>query len=240
MPLRNNMVWFIGAYVAIVLAVDTLAVMPDARQFGVNWRIFHWRADGLLAQFDYFKFVFWLVVPLVWCAAMARVARKYAPEAAQENMRWDWAYFGFSRWKRSDIHLLSVLTILGAISVLAILFIPALREYYPSSRELPWDTKLRHLRQFLLWNISWLPAWEFMLRYFLLRPFAERWPRFGWLVVPVFEGVYHLQKHPLEALLMFGAGLVFTAWVVRRKNLMLPLIVHGSVEVGLMAFLVLV
>jgi len=230
------MVWFVGAYVAVVLLIDTLAASGE-RQYGVDWRIFLWRASGPLAQFDYFKFLFWLAAPLVWCVAMHFAARGRSDSS---SMRWDWGYFGFSRWKRVDYYLLLILMALGVVCVAAILFIPALREYYPSSSRLPWDAKLSVLRRQLLWNISWLPAWEFMHRYFLLRPLAERWPRWGWLIVPLYEGAYHLQKHPLEALLMFGAGMVFTWWTLRRKNLMLPLIVHGSVEVGLMAFLVLV
>jgi len=33
---------------------------------------------------------------------------------------------------------------------------------------------------------------------------------------------------------------LFTWWAVQRRNILLPLIVHASVEIGLMAFLVLV
>ena len=79
-----------------------------------------------------------------------------------------------------------------------------------------------------------------MHRYFLLRPLSERWPRWGWVVVPVSEALYHLQKDPLEMAAMFVAGVVFTLWTSARKNLMLPFLVHAAVEAGLAAFLVLV
>ncbi len=235
------MPWLILGYVVLVLLVDGLAIGARGRPFGINWRIFLWRADGLLAQFDYFKFLFWLVVPLLWCAVMSfRVRGKTGEQVDGDWMRWDWGYFGFSRWKRIDIYLLIASVVIGVGCVLAILFIPALRDYYPSASDFSWGEKMRSLRTQLLWNVSWLPGWEFMHRYFLLRPLTARWPRWGWIAVPVLEAAYHIQKDPLEMAAMFVAGVFFTWWTVRRKNIMLPFILHGSVEVGLMAFLVLV
>ncbi|MCC6490869.1 MAG: CPBP family intramembrane metalloprotease, partial [Candidatus Hydrogenedentes bacterium] len=82
--------------------------------------------------------------------------------------------------------------------------------------------------------------WEFLHRYFLVRPFSARWPRYGWLVVPVSEGAYHLQKHWTEMILMVAFSVALTWWTVRRKNALLPFLAHLFVEVELIAFMVLV
>lgn len=226
----NKRVWFVCFYVFVVLLIDTLAANNVRWQldFGVadltiRWSVFSWRGDGAFAQFDFFKFVFWFVVPVTLCLP-----------------RMDWGYFGFARWKRADIYLLLGMVAIGIVSVLSILYIPQLREWYPSASRHSSGVKLSMLYQQMLWTSSWLLGWEFMHRYFLLRAVVEKWPRWGWLLVPVSEALYHLQKDPIEMAAMFVAGIAFTVWTATRKNLMLPLIVHGSVEVGLAAFLVLV
>lgn len=227
---QSKRVWWSLAYVFVVLLVDTLAANGvrwrldfGAYEMAVDWSVFSWRGDGVLAQFDWFKFLFWLVAPVAVCF---------------RGM--DWGYFGFGRWKRVDVYLTLAMAVAGIACVLAILYVPQLREWYPSRAKWSWGDKAFDLYRQALWNVSWLPGWEFLHRYFLLRPFAERWPRWGWIVVPVSEALYHLQKDPIEMTAMFAAGIVFTLWTVARKNAMLPLLVHGTVEAGLAAFLVLV
>jgi membrane protease YdiL (CAAX protease family) len=227
-PSGNRSVYLIVAYVAVVLLIDALAANRvrwdldlGAIQWSIEWRNFMWRHDD---QFDSFKFVLWLVVPLAFSLGAGL----------------DWGYFGFGRWKKNDLVLLAGLIVLGGLAVGAIAFIPALREYYPSQRGLSWHSKNELLYMQLMWNLSWLPGWEFMHRYFLLSAVQSRWPRFGWLLVPLSEGLYHLQKHWTEMLAMVAASVCFTQWTMRRKNLMLPFIVHAAVELGLAAFRILV
>lgn len=222
----KNRAWWVGAYVAMVLLVDTLAynrihwsIDLGFVDFSINWTRFQWTGDGALSHFDYFKFLFWFVIPFALCF-----------------WEMDWGYFGFARWTRTDLYILAVLVALGLLCVGAIAFIPQLREYYPSTRTYPWEVRSRIIYGELLWNLSWLPGWEFMHRYFLLRPFAERWPRAGWLVVPLAEGLYHLQKSPLEIVAMVIGSILFTQWTLLRKNLMLPFFVHAAVEIGLILF----
>ena len=207
-PNANKRVWWIAAYVFVVLLVDSLAANGvrwrldfGAFDFAINWTMFTWRGSGALAQFDYFKFMFWFVIPFALCF-----------------WEMDWGYFGFARWKRFDVYLLLGMAAIGLLCVLAILFIPQLREWYPSRAKWSWGDKTFDLYRQALWNISWLPGWEFMHRYFLLRPLAERWPRWGWNVVPVSEALYHLQKDPVEMAAMFAAGVVFTLWTVARRT----------------------
>lgn len=225
----RNRVWWVVAYVAAVLLIDALAANNirwhlDAGAFHpvIHWNVFTWRGSGPLEQFDFFKFLFWLVIPVTLCAR-----------------RMEWAYFGFARWKRTDIYLFFALAVTGLLCVFAILFIPQLREWYPSGSGLAWSEKRILLYRQTVWNISWLPGWEFLHRYFLLRPLADRWPRWGWVVVPIAEALYHLQKDPLEMAAMFAAGIAFTLWARARRNLLLPFLVHATVEAGLAAFQVL-
>ena len=208
----------VAGYVAIVLLVDTLAALGV--QVPVDWRMFRWPSDN---GFDRFKFLTWFVVPFV---------------LSLRGM--DWGYLGFKRWKRPDSILLLGLAGLGLLAVLSILLIPGLRDYYPSLSERTWSEKWGDAGRGMLWVTSWLVGWEFLHRYFLLRPFAARWPRFGWLIVPFSEGVYHLQKHPAEMAAMVAVSLILTWWTLRRRNAMLPFLAHLIVEVELILFLVLV
>ncbi len=207
----------VAAYVFVVLLVDTLAALGVREP--IDWRIFRWQsANG----FDWFKFITWFVVPFI---------------LSLRGM--DWGFFGFKRWKRRDWALLAALGVLGLVAVLAINVFPSLREYYPSYRNAPWPQKWDVIARGLLWTFSWLVGWEFLHRYFLLRPFAARWPRYGWLIVPFSEGVYHLQKAPLEMTAMVVFSLVLTSWALRRRNALLPFLAHLMVEVELVLFMVL-
>ena len=207
----------VAAYVAVVLLVDTLAAMEVRTPF--DWRAFSWTTES---GFDLFKFVAWFAIPFIFCLS---------------NM--DWGWFGSARWKRNDALLLAGLAVLGLLAVLGILLIPGLRDYYPSMSHRPWPEKWDILTRALLWNASWLLGWEFLHRYFLVRPFAARWPRYGWLIVPLSEGVYHLQKHWTEMLVMVAFSLALTWWTIQRRNALLPFLAHLVVELELVAFMVL-
>jgi membrane protease YdiL (CAAX protease family) len=67
----------------------------------------------------------------------------------------------------------------------------------------------------------------------------EHWPRYGWLLVPLAEGVYHLQKPWPEMLGMVAFSLIATQWTLRRDNMLLPLLVHLAIEIELVAFMLL-
>ena len=206
------------AYAALVLAADTLAM--HGVRFIFDWRIFQWStANGA----DLFKFVAWFVVPFVLC------------------LPWmDWGYFGVKRWRRIDYVFLAGLAVVAVLTVLTILLFPTLRATYPSAASLSAHAKWSFLAHNVTWTLSWLIGWEFLHRYFLLRPLAAQWPRFGWLLIPVYEGVYHLQKPLLEAAGMVAFSLALTYWALNRRNALLPFLAHLMVELSLIIFLVLV
>ncbi len=204
----------IVGYAIAVLAIDALAT--SNAKFGFDWGVFRCR---LRNGFDVYKFLAWFAIPFV-CSLP----------------RMDWGYFGFKRWKRRDIYLLLVMAALGLVAVLAIPLFPGLRSLYRGLGEYPWARKWQYSKQTLLWTFSWLVGWEFLHRYFLLTHVHKRWPRFGWLIIPLFEGVYHLQKPLIEAFGMALFSLLLTQWTVRRRNALLPGLAHLIVELELLAF----
>lgn len=204
--------WVIG-YVAIVLVVDTLIAHRVTIPF--HWSVLHFQPYG----FDVFKAVAWLIIPLCLTFRMAH---------------WDW--FGVKRWRRSDVAVLAGMAAIGALAVLLIKFVPGLRGFYPSYAGMPAQAKIDFAVFYAIWWLSWLPGWEYMHRFYLLGTVNARWPVWGWILVPVFEALYHLQKHPLEAAGMFAMGVVLTWWARKRENVLLPFLAHFLVEAELLAF----
>ena len=201
-------------YVACALIADTLAA--QGVQTPLDWTVLRWR--GPLAA-DLFKFAAWFCVPFAL------------------SLPWlDVGWFSLRRWRRADWFLLGGIVVAGAAAMALIPFVPSLRETYGSASGLSPEQKWSMLIHSLVWTVSWLVGWEFMHRYFLLRPVSNAWPRYGWLLVPVFETVYHLQKPLLEAGGMLLFSVVLTYWAIKRRNLMLPLIAHLIIELELIAF----
>lgn len=224
-------------YVAVVLAVDTLAV--SRVKTPIDWSMFQWflpkslgflesttglRLDFLkqiwMSRLDVFKLLFWFVIPFVFCLH-----------------RMDWGALGVRRWKRVDYRILAVLAVLGMCAVLLIPHIPQLRSNYSSLAEASAEQKWIALRGNLVWVASWLIGWEFLHRYVLLRHAQRLWPVWGWLLVPFSEGVYHLQKPWIEALGMVVFSIILTQWAMRRRNVLLPFLAHLIIEVELILFL---
>jgi len=227
-------------YVAIVLLLDTLAASRDMpaifyklrwspgtlagllaeTNFAPAWLLSALRAE-FLQRFDLFKFTFWFVIPFVWSLR-----------------RMDWRWIGFGRWRRADYRLFGILAVGAVLIVMLVPLIPGLREYYPTYRgNAAPEERIRHFILYMPWIFSWLIGWEFMHRYFLLRPAMAAWPRYGWLLVPLSEGVYHLQKFWLEAVGMVIFSLALTWWTIRRRNAMLPFCVHLVIEIALPFFI---
>lgn len=203
-------------YIALVLAIDTMAAQYGRR--GGFWGHFVWRMGN---GFDLFKFVMWFVIPFV------------------VSLPWmDWKFLGFKRWSQADvIMLIAMLAGTHFVLLIAIAVFPVLREYYPSMGKATELAKWSFARENITWTISWLLGWEFIHRYFLLQHVNRRWPRWGWILVPVSEGAYHLQKAFVEMIGMVLFSMLFTQWALRRKNAAVPFFAHLIVEIELIAFL---
>ncbi|HNR34137.1 MAG TPA: hypothetical protein PKO36_03085 [Candidatus Hydrogenedentes bacterium] len=211
------MLAFAIIYTAFVLAVDTLAV-HDVRT-PIAWRMFLWHSGS---GADWFKLAFWFIVPFVI-----------------SFRRFDWGWFGVARWKKIDVAVLCALAAICALAVLAIPLFPSLRNTYGSLSHITASAKWSFAAHQIIWTFSWLVGWEFLHRCFLLRPLDARWPRWGWLLAPLFEFVYHLQKPLIEAVGMAAFSMILTPWALRRRNVLLPFLAHLAIELELIAFLVL-
>ena len=165
---------------------------------------------------DLFKFTAWFLIPFVFCLP-----------------RMDWGYFGIKRWVRSDYYLLAMVIVIELLAVLSVRLFPTLRAALP-------DLRNESALEFTLWNLSWLVGWEFMHRYLLLRRLSVSFPRFGWLLIPIYEGAYHL----VWPTLLMPAGMVIfsliaTYWSLKRRNGLLPFLAHLVIEFQLTVFLIL-
>lgn len=225
----------VAAYVALVLAWDAFVTINDNRT--VNWSVFQWRpvnlqalleslqcphflvgwmSGSLFAQVDLFKLLLWLAIPVAICL-----------------WRMDWDYFTTRRVKHSDWWFLGGICVLAVVAIISVKFIPALAQIYGTSGETTFSGQFGFLIRRVLWVLSWLLGWEFMHRYFLLRRVSIDFPRFGWLLVPLAEGSYHLLKPWPETLAMVAFSVVMTQYALRRKNLVIPFLAHLAVELFL-------
>lgn len=210
-PVPRGLVYPALAYAVLVLGFDTLVAMH------VDWGIDFGRFSPYSKTF---KLIAWFVLPFLLA------------------LPWlDFHYFTFRRWRRVDAALFVASCAAAGAAVLAIPHIDSLTQLYRGMGDAPPEAKWRFSIQFLQWVGFWLIGWEFLHRYFLLRPLMAAWPRWGWVLVPLAEGIYHLQKPLPEAAGMLAFGIVATLWTRHRKNLLLPLLAHFAVEMALLAFI---
>lgn len=208
--------WLAVVYAATVLTIDTLATHGE--RFVIDWTIFFWRTPS---GFDWFKFIAWFVVPFLVCIR-----------------RIDWRYFTFTRWRKVDAGLAVAALLAAGGAILAIRVFPSLSAAYPRMSGMPADAKWTYASWYAIWTLSWLIGWEFMHRYFLLRHVKQAWPTWGWVLIPLAETLYHLQKQAIEeALGMLAFSSFATLWTLRRRNLLLPFLGHVLIEAALLAYL---
>ena len=238
-PENRYFAWGMLAYVALALGIDTLATQEVV--LGIRWEMLQFRGhhiagwlrgfDGALgdlgqylhnpvfAAFDVYKFLIWFAIPVAVCIPWM-----------------DWGAWGSRRWRQMDYFILVGMIGGSAVIALSIPHIPGVREdYVPSVPEsLRWTT----FWTYIVWTISWLPGWEFLHRYFLIRALDYLEIKFEWLIVPIVEMLYHLPKMTLEVPGMFLYGFIATQWTKRRFNWLLPFLVHLTIELALVLFLV--
>lgn len=208
------------AYVLATHAVDTLAMRGDVA--GIDWTQFRWRLGN---GTDLFKFIAWFVIPL-----------------ALSIPTMDFDYFTFHRWKRVDWTLLALLIVGGGIVVILLPHWPGVGDYYRGWGHLAPARRWDHAMAQFLWTLSWLTGWEFVHRYFLVRPLRAAWDR-GWIavlvLVPLIEALYHVvqEKPVLESIGMGGLSILLCAWTLSRRNALLPFLGHLAIEIELIVFL---
>ncbi len=252
-----NRVYLIILYVAVVLLVDTLAA--NRVYWIIDWSMFSWtpirvhlfsvetlglppeltqwmapKPGGyrnasealnsfayLFSGFSFFKFIFWLLIPLAFSLR-----------------RFDAAWWGWRRIKRPERWLLLAAPFVALAAMFLIPYLPGVSDYYQQARgQIPWQGKVAAFIQQNVYIVSWLIGWEFLHRYVLLRAAGRRWPRVGWLLVPLAETLYHLQKPWVETGAMCVYSLCMTQYARRRRNALWPLLVHWIIENALFVFI---
>jgi hypothetical protein len=221
-------------YVLAVLVTDFCA--SSHCQIPFEWRIFSWSLADVLRPvsvgsnhprllltaeyFDLFKFLFWLFIPLLF---------------SLKSLDWKWLFP--DSFERKDGYFLVLLIAISLVAFFALMTVPSLKEYYGHGGLAGKTTKTERAFCFVLWESSWLPGWEFLFRYVLLRALLQLNLRYLWLLLPILEGLYHLQKPWIEAAGMAVFSLLLTAWTVKRKNCFLPFCAHLLVEAFLLVIL---
>jgi hypothetical protein len=220
---------FVIGYVVLALGVDSL--VASRVQWPFPWSRLDWDLSMVFpslrlspwAGFDVFKFLFWFVVPFAICLP---------------GMNWKYLLRG--PWKKWDLILVGALAAVGMGVMFLIPLVPALSATYLGHGTMTPEQKTQYFLGVLAWNLSWLPGWEFMHRYMLLGAAQRSWPRWGWLLVPLSETLYHLQKPGIEALGMMAFSVVLTFWCMKRGNWLLGFVVHLIIEVELLIFLTMI
>jgi len=221
-------------YAAAVLFVDAMASMGDDSV--IYWSRFHWTLGDLarrfalgppwnwrvLSMFDLYKVLFWLLIPLAWSLP-----------------RLEGSWFSWRRMEKKDALLLAGFCALGLVGVMATRFIPSLEAIYPRGQFGGLSDRMLWLGMMGCWWLSWLPGWEFLHRYVLVRAATRLFPKWGWILVPVSETAYHLVKPWQETLGMAVFSVLATRYVMTRRSLVAPFLAHFAIEAALVLLMLM-
>ncbi len=230
-------------YVAAVLGVDAAATASWEWPF--DWSIFQWsplsmhpwaqalqKAAGLpngatrwltarwVQSFDCFKFVWWLLVPVL-CSVW----------------RFDWRAMGVGRWKPHDKYWLGGILLVGIAAAFIVPRTPALADFVYHDLPRPGGDRAGAFWRELPRLCSWAIGFEFLLRYFLLHRLQQHWPRCGWLLAPLAEGLYWLHAPSFWIVGRVALSVLLTRWTLRRRNLLLPILARFLIELCLIILL---
>jgi membrane protease YdiL (CAAX protease family) len=230
-------------YVIIILSIDCLATTHSSF-LGIEWRIFSWHFPmlfesaiyplSLFSSFDFFKFIFWFIFPLIFTFFSL-------PKGNKLSQLKPWINF---RLQKKEALFLGFLFLLGLFTVLSIYWIPELRDYYPSQNHLRSSEKFVFFQKYLLWTFSWLLGWEFLFRYYLISQVINQKKNiqyFFLLFIPCIESLYHVfqNKSSIESLGVFAFSLIATTWCIQKRTLTLPFLAHLFIELSLVSYLLL-
>jgi len=167
-----------------------------------------------------YRFFFWFVIPFAFYLWTV-----YSAENRNEILHWlDVRALSRKEWYGASVLMLCLVLVIAAIPL-----IPSLADYYKPGR-------ISVYRR-LIWLAAWFPGWELMHRCLLAYHIPRSLPRHAWLLIPLFEGVYHYNKPWPEMLGMFVWSGALTYWTIKRKNACLAIMAHLVLECMLIAYL---
>jgi hypothetical protein len=167
-----------------------------------------------------YRFIFWFAVPFVFFLLTV-----YSAESRSEILHW----LDVRALSRKEWHVASALTLCMVLAIAVIPLVPSLADYYKPGRI--------NVGRRLIWLAAWFPGWELMHRCLLAYHIPRSLPRHAWLLIPLFEGVYHFNKPWPEMLGMFAWSGALTYWTIKRKNACLAILAHLVLECLLIAYL---
>jgi hypothetical protein len=167
-----------------------------------------------------YRVIFWFSVPVV-----LYLLTVYSAKNPDEILHWlDIRALSRKEWYGAFALMAAMVLVIGVIPL-----VPSLADYYKPGRI--------SIGRRLIWLSAWFPGWELMHRCLLAYHIPRSLPPNAWLLIPLFEGVYHFNKPWPEMLGMFVWSGVLTFWTIKRKNACLAILAHLVLECLLIAYL---
>ena len=167
-----------------------------------------------------YRVIFWFSIPVVLYLLTVNSAKD-----PDEILHWlDIRDLSRKEWYGAFALMAGMVLVIGVIPL-----VPSLADYYKPGRI--------NIGRRLIWLSAWFPGWELMHRCLLAYHIPRSLPANAWLLIPLFEGVYHFNKPWPEMLGMFVWSGVLTFWTIKRKNACLAILAHLALECLLIAYL---
>ena len=169
---------------------------------------------------NHYRWVFWFAIPVVLFLLTVFLAKD-----RREILRW----LDVRAISRKEWYIASALMLCLVLVIAVIPIVPSLADYYKPGR-------INFSYRFF-WLLAWFPGWELMHRCLLAYHIPRSLPKYSWLLIPLFEGLYHFNKPWPEMLGMFVWSGALTFYTIKRKNACLAILAHLVLECLLIAYL---
>lgn len=208
----------IGAlsYVALVFGVDVARARGCLPAF-VRETLVGLHLVTSPSGFDWYKFVTWFLVPAIATFPAERRVGVTLRMTQREGVA------------------LGVVVLLSCAAMGVVVLSPELAAQYLGSATGNWGQRSSIAQRQLIWTLSWLPGYEFLVRRLLLSR-AEHWRLGAVLLVALVEFAYHLQKPLLEAVAVLFFSAALSVWARERRGSLWPSLSHLCVELVLIGF----
>lgn len=204
------------SYVALVFGVD-VARSRGCLPAVVRETLVQLHLVTSPSGFDWYKFVTWFLIPVL---ATFPVERRVGVHL---------------RITKYEAVALGVVVALSCAAMGIVVTSAELSAQYLGSAMGNWGQRLSIAERQLIWTLSWLPGYEFLVRRILLSR-AEPWRSGAVVLVALVEFVYHLQKPMLEAVAVLFFSAALSVWARKRRGSLWPPLAHLCVELVLIGF----
>ena len=206
---------FSTSYVVFALLIDLIVSNNDklSSLFSSNSSGFDWR-----------KFLLWLVIPM-FLSNLLRYPRKIE--------------HSLKKFKRVDWVLIFSIGIISSMAMLIIPHFEVLDQYYVSRHEVSFQQKMEFVQFQIMWTISWVFGYEYLIRFFWLSSFEQKHLNKALLLIPIVEVLYHYNKPWPEILGVLALSYFLIWWTIKRQNILQAILAHLLIEIVLTTYLIL-